>query len=219
MIKRIVCLANSRKRTERCVAGIEIEGHKRGPWIRPVSDRPDHELSKKERQFANGKEPRLLDIIDVPVLGPAPHGHQRENWLLDHRVRWTYVKSIDWENLALIADKTKSLWPNGYHTHYGTNDHVPLAEVESLDSSLQLIHVDGVQLSVFKEYYRPQLRAQFSFAGSEYRLKVTEPNFETAYFARGDGEYDLGESYLTISLSEAFNDACYKLAAAVIPKP
>jgi hypothetical protein len=217
--KRIICLANSRKRTERCVAGIEILGSKRGPWVRPVTDRPNHEISKKERQFSNGQEPRLLDIIDVPVLAHAPWMHQRENWLLDPRQRWKYVKTIAWEHLDLIKDNTESLWPNGHHTHHGTNDHVPQAEAEILDSSLKLIHVERVQLSVYKEYYRPQLRAEFSFGGFEYRLKVTDPNLEADYFARGDGEYRLGESFLTISLGEPFNDNCYKLAAAIFPKP
>jgi hypothetical protein len=201
------------------VAGIEIIDHKPGAWVRPISNRPDHEISKKERQFSSGQEPRLLDIIDVPVLEHAPLMHQRENWLLDPGQRWKFVKNVAWEHLALIQDKTDSLWPNGHHTYHGTNDQVLQAEAETLDSSLKLIHVERVQLSVYKEYYRPNLRAEFSFGGAEYRLKVTDPNLEAEYFARGDGEYPLGESFLTISLGSPFNDNCYKLAAAIFPKP
>ena len=217
--KRILCLANSRKRTERCVAGIEIIDHKPAGWIRPVSGRPDHEISPKERRLTNGDEPRLLDLIDIPVREHSPWLHQHENWLIDQHEGWTFVKSIAWEHLALVVDKTESLWPNGHHSKHGVNDHVPLEEAESLETSLKLIHVPNVQLTVFKQYYRPQLRARFSSCGDEYVLKVTEPIMEADYFARGDGEYELGESYLTISLSEPFQGACYKLAAAVIPKP
>ncbi|MGH7707024.1 MAG: dual OB domain-containing protein, partial [Vulcanimicrobiaceae bacterium] len=38
MLKRIVCLANSRKLQGRCVAGRELQKNGPGAWIRPVSD-------------------------------------------------------------------------------------------------------------------------------------------------------------------------------------
>ena len=125
MIKRIVCLANSRKWSERCIAGIEISGPRLGTWVRPVSIGEHTQLSKKERMLSNGQEPRLLDIIDVSVTSPDAHTYQRENWRLDPRRRWTFVKRLAWNELDLIADKTGVLWPNGYHTRNGRNDHVP----------------------------------------------------------------------------------------------
>lgn len=51
---------------------------------------------------------------------------------------------------------------------------------------------------------------------NEYRLWVTDPGYERAYLAKPDGEYELGESFLTVSLGEPHNDACYKLIAAII---
>ena len=50
-VKRIVCLANSRKLHGRSVAGREwIDGHS-GRWIRPVSAREHQEVSEYERQY------------------------------------------------------------------------------------------------------------------------------------------------------------------------
>ena len=176
-----------------------------------------------DRLLSNGQEPRLLDIIDVSVQRPQPSSYQRENWLLDPHRKWSFVKGFGWEHLARIVDKTDSLWPNGYHTRNGLNDHVPQPIAETLDSSLKLIHVDEMQLSIYKETigetYRPNARGRFSFAGSDYSLKVTDPIIEAEFFARGVGEYALPECYLTISLGEPFRENCYKLIAAVISKP
>lgn len=83
-----------------------------------------------------------------------------------------------------------------------------------------------MRLSVFTYYNRKRVQGRFSHEGTEYRLWVTDPRYEQAYMAKPEGDYDIGESFLTISLSEPFNEmnACYKLIAAIIernggPKP
>ena len=89
VVKRIACLANSRKPQGRCIAGKEILGNEQlGGWIRPVSDRPGEEVSQIERQYENGGGPQLLDVIDIPLRLALPKNHQQENWLLDPDRRW-----------------------------------------------------------------------------------------------------------------------------------
>lgn len=51
MIKRLVCLANSRKSGGRCIAGRELLAGNVGEWIRPVSGREHEEVSARERKY------------------------------------------------------------------------------------------------------------------------------------------------------------------------
>ena len=65
-MKRIICLANSRKMSGRCVAGFEIGADRIGEWIRPVSDRPSEEISLADRRFKDGSDPATqADYTDL----------------------------------------------------------------------------------------------------------------------------------------------------------
>lgn len=220
-VKRLVCLANSRKLNGRCVAGIEYSAGQTGPWIRPVSAREHEEVSEYERQYQDGSDPRLLDIIDVPLLDPRPKGYQQENWLLDPDEYWVKIGRAAWADLARLANAPEQLWIDGSHTYNGMNDKIPLDRAGAIQSSLRLLRVDRLTLSVFKPgeaFGNPKRRVQgkFSHADREYWLWVTDPTFEKAYLAKADGEYQVGESFLTISLGEPHNGACYKLIAAIM---
>jgi hypothetical protein len=62
-----------------------------------------------------------------------------------------------------------------------------------------------------------RVQARFHHGGDECALWVTDPGYERTYLARPDSNYEIGESFLTISLGEPYNDYCYKLVAAIIP--
>ncbi|MCI0622289.1 MAG: hypothetical protein L0387_11590 [Acidobacteria bacterium] len=222
-VKRIVCLANSRKLNGRCVAGKELSGGQPVGWIRPVSTREHEEVSEYERQYQDGSDPRVLDILDLPLLDPSPKAYQQENWLLDPDQYWVNAGRVSWDDLQQLADPIAPLWINGHSTYNGINDRIPLSLASSLTSSLRLVRVDRLVLSVFKPgqaFGNPKRRVQgrFHHGGADYGLWITDPIYERRYLAKPDGTYEIGESFLTVSLGEPHNDACYKLIAAVIER-
>ena len=147
--KRIVCLANSRKLSGRCIAGRDIIDGLPGGWIRPVSAREHQEVSEYERQYKDGSDPRLLDIIDIPVQKHQPKDYQQENWLLDPEYYWRKVAKYSWNDLQQLSVKDGTLWRNGDPSYNEKNDRIPLQQAKEETSSLKLIHVDKLSLHVF----------------------------------------------------------------------
>ncbi|MBI4581314.1 MAG: hypothetical protein HY718_16545 [Planctomycetes bacterium] len=90
---RMICLANSVKHNERCIAGID---EMTGQWIRPVYRLREKALPPWVR-LIEGREPAILDVIDVPLedIGPD-EGCQPENRLV-RKGAWKLVRhaSVD----------------------------------------------------------------------------------------------------------------------------
>ena len=91
----VLCLANSKKEGERCIAGIDV---RTGEWVRPVSRHtPKGEVPFRERQI-EGEEPRVLDLIRMDLDDGGPTGfdycHAKENrWI--NPAPWTWMGVAD----------------------------------------------------------------------------------------------------------------------------
>lgn len=220
--KRLVCLANSRKLHGRSIAGRVWRALRAGSWIRPVSDREGQAVSEYERQYEDGSDPQVLDIIDVPILRHLPRDYQTENWLLNPDFYWEKVGRFSPFDLDALADPCARLWINGHSTYNGRNDMIPLPLATALKDSLRLIRVDALRLAVFRpgEAFgnnKRRVQGRFMHAGTDYRLWVTDPRLERTYLAKLNGTYKMRNCYLTVSLGEPYQGACYKLIAAVLP--
>jgi hypothetical protein len=223
IVKRMVCLANSRKLSGRCVAGKLLDGPTVGQWLRPVSARPSEEVSEYERQYVDGSDPKVLDIVDLPLLRHRPKPPQHENWLIEPDQYWVKAGQIAWDDLTKIVDGPGPLWLDGHSTKRGLNDEIPLADAQLAASSLQLIKVPKLTLWVALhgagfENAKRRIQGRFRHAGTDYWLWVTDPVYEREYLAKPDGLYQLQESCLTISIGEPFGQSCYKLIAAIIER-
>lgn len=210
--KLIVCLAHSYKHDGRCVAGKEIAS---GEWIRPVSERASGELREEERRCSDGGMPELLDVIRIRLEEPAPHGYQKENWLVDPEFYWVRMRKLHAATLMRFEDPPRPLWSSGEAVPHGRNDRVAEEAANAFDFSLQLIRPTSVILRSEAEGGRTRVRAEFAWAGEEYFLPVTDPAVCLSLKRRTSRKME--HAWLTVSLGEPYTDGfCYKLVAAVI---
>ena len=216
--KRIVCLANSFKKGGSCIAGRELVGATLRGWIRPVGDRPTAEVWSSE-----SGNPKLLDIVEVPLLRTEPRHHQTENHVIDASQRWVKAGELPWATLAQMIDRPASLWINRDHTKGpGLYDCISEAEAFTLDTSLMLIKPDNFSVEVGPHYYtgKRTWRANFAYNGTHYNFSLTDPIATSKYTA--DGSYPLNDVYVCASLTEPWekdNNRCHKLVAAIFSNP
>ena len=217
--KTIVCLANSRKKSGRCIAGKEIFGDWIGGWVRPVSDRETREISEEEFRYQDGQYPKLLDLITIQMKHALPDTHQNENHLIDPQYYWQKTGSFTAASIPRLLETPTSLWAVNCHGYSGMNNRIP-ADHET-GSSLYLIRPSCLKLRVgikapeFPDSKRA-VRAIFRYNRVEYMCDVTDPYIERTYFQQSDGDYDMGSPYICMSLSEEYNGYCYKLVAAIL---
>lgn len=221
--KRIVCFANSRKLTGRCVAGREWTGSNYGNWIRPVSARERGELTSERWYDKTWHDPRLLDIIELTLSAYRPSGCQTENHVVDRGRKWKFLGRVAAGSIDRAIDHPNGpLWVNGDSTVSGHNDRVPAGLASREDYSLTLIQPAHLTLVIGTETQgRRRVRGQFALAGHDYSLVVTDPVIEQQFRKASDGmSINLDGPVLCISLSETFpsQNASYKLIAAVIPR-
>ncbi len=221
--KVIVCLANSRKPPSgRCVAGKEVVGTGYGAWIRPVSARPSEEISEEERRYEDGKDPKVLDIVQVQMIEPKQSTYQTENHLIDDQYYWEKVGRANWDSVLRALDVIDGpLWVNAGSTWHGTNDRIPEEVANSLNSSLCLVRPKKFEILVAREGgdfgpARRRVRARFDLNGIQYNLVVTDPVVERQYFELKDGRYSIEDAVFCISLSGVFREHAHKLVAAMI---
>lgn len=223
--KIILCLANSRKPPSgRCIAGKVYDGEvTTAQWIRPVSNRSTHEVSEEERRYEEGDKARLLDIISVPLKHASPMKHQVENYTFDEQYYWEKKGTASWDQVTAAVDSyDANFWANSQSTYHGLNDKVAESYLTEIGCSLKLILIPNLVISVNNESgfdgnaARRRVRAHFTLECQSYRLSVTDPEIEEEYLQKGNGDYDLGEAALCVSLAEPWMGFAFRVVASVI---
>lgn len=219
---KLICLANSRKFSGRCIAGKLLTDGAAGPWVRPVGAHATGELPLDQIALKNGSMPTLLDILAVPLQEPAPRSYQSENHTLAEG-HWCGRGQWPLSGLEDLIDPVDRIWINGYHSQNGLNDRMPEEAVtRTLTSSLLFIRASELAFTVQRDTKGlNRVRARFRFNSEEYWMPVTDPEIEAIYLPREIGRYpvDCPNPCITVSISEPYAGSCYKLAAAFILPP
>lgn len=212
-----ICLANSRKYSERCIAGIVVIKGKNGynlqkdkegklQWIRPVSDAEQGQVATDLVENI-----ALFDIVEINTLRAVPHGYQCENLLFDKSsIRWVRSISVNKKSLDLMADNEQSFL-------FGNPDsRVSMEEIEEVNHSITFVKVENVEFFIKAPYYDRQLRVAFTFNDIEYDLPVTDLDFNNKFEADNAILENAEHIYFSVSLGVAYRDYHYKIVAGVL---
>lgn len=201
-----ICLANSRKLSARCVAGLRTDT---GQWIRPVSSAEHGELAYSQRLLGTGSEPQNFDIVRAGLSAPTPTASQPENWLIDG-TRWNLVARPAPANCHTILQGALYTGDSLFGT---TSDRIPAASFASKSATESLCLVKPKSIAWISDSYGSKRKARVSFllGTKHYSLALTDPPFESRVKALQLGEHvssELGiddeRVLFTISLGEAF---------------
>lgn len=218
----LICLANARKRSERCIACLRPET---GAFVRLVSNAKHGELTYGQRNLGADREPQKLDLMRVSIARTKPSLGQPENCLVDS-APWQLLERP--ANSAKLGVLQKVLQNAGWI--FGTvGDRIASSTFASHPptASLALIRPTNVRWLFETIGSKQRVRALFCYGASNYNLSLTDPPVEEQMKSLPNGLHfsssiDLHDERLAfcISLGEAFTDGnCYKLVAGVIELP
>ncbi len=205
---KIICLANSLKHRDRCIAGIDVST---GKWIRPVSNLDDGRVSR-DVCLVNGEEPKLLDILEIPLADSSP-GYECENRLILPG-QWKLEGKASASDLVAYCESEilYKQWTNS----------VPFSFLQELAPenrrTLQLIRIPKINLRKYND--TGKWEASFPVTNLQStKAKITD----LAFIERLNNGTDISqECLITISLAQPWRKspseelACWKLIAAVI---
>ncbi len=209
----IVCLANSRKRNNKCIAGINL---KTGQWIRPITNTEDgaipHYLT-----LTNGTPLQVLDIVDIPLNEKnRGKGYESENRL---------TLSGEWKITGQVQSSDLLKFRESEILHFEEDEWLQAVPSEYLRSlprkkcrTLQLIQTDKFQV---RQKELGKWRGIMPIGNSNKVLKasITDPKLCRLL----DNGHQVSQNcLLTLSFSQPFPKLedtellCYRLIASVI---
>lgn len=215
----ILCLANSEKHGQRCLAGVRLDT---GGWVRPVSTREGGALFEDQYTTECGRVAQPLDSIRIHFDQYSPKYHQPENWVISNEKSW---ELLDTElNKPQLLSLNTALQREGKIFSTERNSRPKIELKDSLSThSLTLIRPQNARFYIeTSDSGSNQPRTEFDFDGYHYDLPITDPRWRQR--VNGENPEDLPsvdkldndeEVLFTISLGEAFEGLCYKIVAAI----
>ncbi|PWU21968.1 MAG: hypothetical protein C5B50_00400 [Verrucomicrobia bacterium] len=191
--KLMIILANSaRPGGMICVAGKELAPAEKGllrigSWIRVAHpEQPQGALPLAATRYLKHGSAQLLDVARIPLTGHCGNADHPEDWWLNPRQPWEFVRKHPIQALPTLADNPVSLW------HEGDEDKsVPAGYVRRMDKTAATLYLikapKGWTFTYGKEWNKQEQkekvyrRLAFEYAGVQHEFSVTDRLFTTRY--------------------------------------
>jgi hypothetical protein len=212
-----ICLANSKKHGERCIAGIELEKNSNNQWreirnedgkpkwIRPISSGENGQIEEKLV-----KDVHIFDVVEIDLIQRMPNGYQSEN-VLFNTTSLQIIESIKPQKTTLerlITTDNDCLFDN-------RGKAIPIEKIDRLQNSLCLISIQN-PICRFDDI-KYQFRLAFDYNGVNYDLPITDYKFLKSRVRKENEPIILNEQiYACVSVGIAHKDWHYKLVAGMI---
>jgi hypothetical protein len=221
-LNRIVCLANSYKHDNRCVAGISLVTKK---WVRLVGVDAPGCLTQRQTCYSDGREAKVLDVFEAELGDECGSNCHPEDVIVTEK-QWYLLRRFesptDARFLVAFSNKGPALLKS-----YGDRLYRRKIEGSPVEHSLELIHPEDLWWWIRDDKGKRKNRALFRAGNAvrtRYDLAVTDPSWLAKMSALPSGIYPHAEffdgkvpnTFLTISLSEQFEGFHYKLVAGVV---
>ncbi|MFM7885140.1 MAG: dual OB domain-containing protein [Pseudanabaena sp.] len=209
----IVCLANSRKHNNKCVAGLNL---KTGQWIRPVTNTEDGAIPNYST-LINGKSLQILDLVDIPLNEQERgKGYESENRL---------IQSGEWKISGQIQPSDLLKFRESELLHFEEDawlQAIPYKYLRSLPRNkcrtLQLVQTDNFRV---RQKESDKWRGIMPIGNSDEVLNasITDPKLCRLL---DSGHQVSSNCLLVISLSQPFQKSeeselmCHRLIAGVV---
>lgn len=202
----MVVLTKSSKFGKYCVAGIDLKNRN---WIRLVTNDEAScgAVAKENLVCIDGSIVQVLDVIDVPVLGPCHNAIQPENVLIDLNTNIEKVQKMSIEDVIRIHPLENRIYILE-NAHYYVED----VQIGSVGYSLTIVEVSN--LEIIQEETpsgNPKTKVNFDYNGYKYEhMSVTDEQF---YSVNNGTKFD--KAILVVSIGTPYKNRYYKFVSAI----
>jgi hypothetical protein len=224
-IERIVCLANSYKHENRCVAGISLTTKK---WVRLVGRQAPGCVTVQEASYANRRPAAILDLFEAELGEACGSCAHPEDVYITGRP-WNFLRRFERpEDRKFLQDYCST----STAILQSCEDRIYVKKLANAKTahSLELAPADDLWWWVREDSGKRKNRALFRcgrVGRTRYDLAVTDPVWleQLALLPAGIYPHSMlcvdksAKTLLAISLSEPFEGFHYKLVAGVVQLP
>jgi hypothetical protein len=224
-IERIVCLANSYKHENRCVAGISLTTKK---WVRLVGRAVPGCVTVQEASYANQRPAAILDLFETELGETCGSCAHPEDVYITGRP-WSFLRRFDSPGerkfLSAFCSRSAAILQS-----YEDRIYIKKLAHAAAAHSLELVQPEDLWWWVREDGGKRKKRAVFRcghVGRARYDLAVTDPVWLEQLSMLPVGIYphamfcgqNQAKTLLSISLSEPFDSFHYKLVAGVVQLP